>query len=91
MAAKSYPDEFREEAVRLVRERGYSVAQVHDTLGVTKNTLYKWLGGTRAVKREATLAELQEENSRLRRELLRAKEERDILKKAAAYFASESR
>ena len=57
---------------------------------VFANSLYKCLGGTRAQKREATTAELQRENARLRSELLRVEEERDILKKAAAYFAKES-
>lgn len=91
MAKPYYTDEFRNEAVRLIRERGYSVTEVHKKLGISKNTLYKWLGGTRAQKREATNADLQSENLRLRKALMQAEEERDILKKAAAYFAKESR
>jgi len=91
MSKRRYTDEFKEEAIRLVNERGYSVTEVCQKLDVGRNSMYKWLGGKRAKKRDATLGELSAENLRLRKELLRAQEERDILKKAAAYFASESR
>lgn len=91
MSNKRYTDEFRAEAVRLVRERNYSVAETAKRLGITTHSLYKWLGGQRAHKREKSQSELEAENIRLKKALMRAEEERDILKKAAAYFAKESR
>lgn len=91
MAAKRYTDEFKAEAVRLIRERKYSVLETSKNLGVTTHTLYKWLGGQREHNREQTQSDLERENLRLKKALMRAEEERDILKKAAAYFAKESR
>jgi transposase len=91
MVSKRYTDEFKAEAVRLIRERKYSVLETSKSLGVTTATLYKWLGGQREHNREQTQSDLERENLRLRKALMRAEEERDILKKAAAYFAKESR
>ena len=91
MQGKRYTSEFKEEAVRLVRDRKYSVPDVCKRLGVTPNSLYKWLGGRREQNCEESQVDLQSENLRLRKALLRTEEERDILKKAAAYFAKESK
>ena len=91
MSKKRYTQEFKDEAVRLVRERKYSVADTSKRLGVSVHSLYKWLGGQRVHTQEQSQATLQSENLRLKKALLRAEEERDILKKAAAYFAKESR
>lgn len=91
MSNKRYTLEFKEEAVRLIRQRNYSVSETSKRLGVSVHSLYKWLGGQQAHKREQSQAELQSENLRLKKALLRTEEERDILKKAAAYFAKESR
>lgn len=91
MANKRYTVEFKAEAVRLIRERKYSVLETSKSLGVTAATLYKWLGGQREHNREQSHSELESENLRLKKALMRAEEERDILKKAAAYFAKESR
>jgi transposase len=91
MSSKRYTAEFKAEAVRLVRERNYSVAETAKRLGITTHSLYKWLGGQRDYKREKSHTELESENLRLKKALMRAEEERDILKKAAAYFAKESR
>ena len=91
MSKKRYTQEFKDEAVRLVRERKYSVADTSKRLGVSVHSLYKWLGGQRVQTQEQSQATLQSENLRLKKALLRAEEERDILKKAAAYFARESR
>jgi transposase len=91
MSGKRYTDEFKAEAVRLVRERNYSVAETAQRLGITTHSLYKWLGGQREHNRTLTQSDLESENLRLKKALLRAEEERDILKKAAAYFAKESR
>ena len=93
MANQRYTAEFREEAVRQVIDRGYSVAEVSENLGVSKHSLYKWL---RAVKprpearRDEELLETKREVLKLRAQLRRAEEERDIRKNAAAYFARES-
>ena len=91
MSSKRYPEEFRIEAVRQVTDRGRSVAQVAAGLGVTTHSLYAWLKkyGSRATEHQAR-AEEQAEIRRLQKELKRVTEERDILKKAAAYFAKVS-
>jgi transposase len=88
MSSKRYTDEFKVEAVRQVTDRGFKVAEVAERLGVTTHSLYAWLrqfGKTGFVQR----AELDQraEVRRLKAELRRVTEERDILKKAAAYFA----
>jgi transposase len=91
MSSKRYPEEFKIEAVRQVTDRGYSVAEVSARLGVTSHSLYAWLKrfGPDAETHQ-TKAEDQAEIRRLQKELKRVTEERDILKKAAAYFAKES-
>ena len=84
--------EFRDEAVRQVIDRGYSVKEVSARLGVSSHSLYKWVKAVKPDPKEERAEELLEakrENLRLRGELRRAEEERDILKKAAAYFARE--
>jgi transposase len=91
MSKKRFTQEFKDEAVRLIRERNYSVAETSKRLGVSVHSLYKWLGGQKVHKQEQNQAVLQSENLRLKKALLRAEEERDILKKAAAYFAKECR
>ena len=59
-------------------------------LGVSCYTLYKWVGGVRQHRTQASDDELRRENAQLKAELRRAEEDRDILKKAAAYFAKVS-
>ena len=88
-----YTLEFKEEAVRLVTS-GERVATVARNLGLSEQTLHNWVkaagnGGLKSSTTPAVSAE-QMEISRLRTELSRVKMERDILKKAAAYFARES-
>lgn len=91
MSNKRYPEEFRIEAVRQVTERGHSVAQVASRLGVTTHSLYAWLKryGPEAAQHQSKTND-QAEIRRLQKELKRVTEERDILKKAAAYFANHS-
>ncbi len=90
MANQKYTPEFREEAVRQVLDRGYSVREVSESLGVSKHNLYKWL---KAVdkrpdrRQEQELLEAKREILKLKADLRKTEEERDILKKAAAYFA----
>ena len=93
MGRQRYTPEFKDEAVRQVTDRGRAVAEVAVRLGVSSHSLYKWVRAVRPSKDEAQSGELLEtkkEVLRLRAELRRVEEERDILKKAAAYFAKES-
>jgi len=88
---KHYTEEFKIEAVRQVTERGFAVKDVSARLGVSTWSLYQWTKryGMPAEKRLAQddqAAKLK----RLEAELKRVTEERDILKKAAAYFAKQS-
>lgn len=87
-----FPEEFKVEAVKQVTERGYPVAEVASRLGVSTHSLYWWLKRYDS-KRAAPVdpADPQAEIRRLKAELKRVTEERDILKKAAVYFAKESR
>lgn len=85
---KRYPEEFRVEAVRQVNERGYSVAEVADRLGISTKTLYDWRGKMAGSSVQKQSTDNQLEIAQLKAELKRVKEERDILKKAAKYFAN---
>lgn len=92
MSNKRYPEEFKIEAVKQVTERGHAVADVAIRIGVSQHSLYEWL--KRYSLPEGERLELQGQSAEIRRlkaELKRVTEERDILKKAAAYFAKESR
>ena len=89
---KRYGEAFKAEAVKLVLERGLDVKQAALDLGVGKSTMDKWVRVARQRKTagvEVTPAEL-EELKRLKKENRVLREERDILKKAAAYFAKDS-
>ena len=90
MSSKRYTAEFRAEAIRQVTERGYPVREVAERLGVSPYSLYKWLKAERKTPRLVAKEDLRAENARLKAELKRVEEERDILKKAAAYFAKAS-
>jgi transposase len=92
MSSKRYPEEFKIEAVKQITERRYPVAEVSARLGVSQHSLYEWVrkySQPEPVRREAQNKDA--ELRRLKAELKRVTEERDILKKAAAYFAKESR
>jgi len=87
-----YSPEFKDEAVRQVIDRGYSVPEVAGRLGVSSHSLYKWVKAIKPDKSEqqvAALIEAKSEILKLRARLKRTEEERDILKKAARYFARE--
>ena len=91
MSAKRYTEEFRIEAVKQVTDRGHPVAEVASRLGVTTHSLYQWIKRYRVPPAEREAAQDQPtEVRRLKAELKRVTEERDILKKAAAYFARTS-
>ena len=92
MSTQRFTPEFKQEAVRQIVERGYSVAQVSARLGVSSHSLYKWVKAVKPDKTEKQASELLEAKSeilKLRAQLHRTEEERDILKKAARYFAKE--
>ena len=92
MSSQRFAPEFKDEAVRQVVERGHPVAEVAQRLGVSAHSLYKWVKTVRPNKTEQHASELVEAKSeilKLRAQLRRTEEERDILKKAAAYFARE--
>lgn len=88
MSGKGYPEEFKIEAVKQVVDRGYSVSSVATRLDITTHSLYAWIkkcGPDSSTNKEQSDA--QAEIRRLQKELKRVTDERDILKKAAAYFA----
>jgi transposase len=91
MSGKRYTDEFKIEAVKQVTERGHAAAEVAARLGVSAHSLYQWIKRFGVPVEERQAADTQTaEMKRLKAELKRITEERDILKKAAAYFAKMS-
>ena len=94
MGRRTFTREFKVEAVRLVRDRGVSVAHAARDLGVHENVIRKWVKDFEADPAQSFpgqghMKPEQAENERLRREVQKLKAERDILKKAAAYFAKD--
>jgi transposase len=91
---RRFSDEFKHDAVRLVVDEEYSFKAAAKAIGVSEKTLRDWhkklAPPPKACGADATVEELREENKRLRRQLQRAELEREILKKATAYFAKES-
>lgn len=93
---RRYAKEFKLEAVQLARESEKTVAEVARDLGVLPSLLHRWIqqlevrDAEEAFPGNGKVAEPEEEVRRLRRELERVKQERDFLKKAAAFFARES-
>lgn len=84
MSKQRYPEEFKTEAVKQITERGHKVADVSARLGVSQHSLYQWIKAHRvpSVERKAQGSQA-DELRRLKAELKRVTEERDILKKAA--------
>ena len=91
-----YTKEFRQEAVKMVRDGGLSVLEISKRLSLPKSTLASWIRVSKTGdlgkigKFQWPLTELERELANVKRELALTKMERDILKKAAAYFAKES-
>ena len=87
-----YTPEFKQEAVNQVVIHGYSVLDVSTRLGVSNKSLYGWIKQhAKPPKQREAERDLLAENARLKRELKRAQQERDILKEAAVFFAGESK
>ena len=89
-----FGEDFKRDAVRLVVEEKYTFSAAAKAVGVSAHSLRAWhkkfAPPLDPCGENATLNELREENKRLRRQLRRAEMEREILKKATAYFAKES-
>lgn len=85
----AYPEELRAEGVRLYRQEGMSFRKVADQLGVTAPTVQDWVRKAESEVEEAAVDD-KAEIRRLQKELRRTQQERDILKKAVAFFAKES-
>lgn len=91
---KAYTEDFRREAVRLLRESDRTPPEVAAELGISVTALRLWerqCGQAEMTKGRGRLLALEEENRRLRRENERLQEEREILKKATAFFAKGAR
>ena len=92
---KTYPKEFKLEALRLMEETDQPASEVAMKLGIRRNQLYKWKeqmskkGDVASSKKGRPKKEDQSEAARLRQENKRLKEENEILKKAAVFFAQE--
>lgn len=92
---KTYSREFKIEAVKLVTEQKYSVSRAAESLGVSGNVLRKWRDkmaqqGQEVFPGKGKLTAADDELRKLREECRRLRMERDILKKATAFFAKES-
>ena len=95
MAKRTFTREFKREAVKLVKDRGVSVSQASRDLDIHVNVLRKWIRDVEADPAQAfpgqgQMRADQAEIAKLKKEVAKLKMERDILKKAAAYFAKES-
>jgi transposase len=92
---KKYTPEFKTDAVKLITEQGYKTAEAARNLGIHPSLLNRWKSqlaseGKNAFTGKGRLTSEKEELQKLRKENQRLKMERDILKKAAAFFAKES-
>lgn len=90
---RRFTPEYKAEVVQLMRTSGKSIAQIARDLGINKGSLHEWLrqADVDTGKREGLTTAEREELARARREIKVLREERDILRKAAAFFAAETR
>lgn len=85
-----YNKEYKEEAVALVREQGYSVPEAAKSLGINANLLYRWKEKLEAdLEGNSLSADERSELKKLRKEIKTLRMEKEILKKASAFFARE--
>jgi transposase len=89
--AKIYTNEFKKEAIKLVTENGYSRSEAARSLGISTKNIYRWTKQFAALPSPITKNQSpeQDEIKRLTKENQRLRLEREILKKAAAFFANE--
>jgi transposase len=93
---RRFTDEFKLEAVKMVIEQGRPVREVAESLGVSETGLHRWKTtylerNGKSIPGQGALSPKDAEIRRLKKELAIARQERDILKKAAAYFANDKR
>ncbi len=87
---KQYSKDYKEEAVALVREQGYSVPEAAKSLGLASNILYRWKEQIESQLAGKSLSEDErDELKRLRKEVKNLRMEKEILKRASAFFAKE--
>ena len=87
---KQYSKEYKEEAVALVRDQGYSVPEAAKSLGLASNILYRWKGQIESqLEGKSLTIDERDELKRLRKENKNLRMEKEILKKASAFFARE--
>jgi transposase len=90
-----YPDQFRKDALELVRTSGRSIAEVARSLGIAEGTLWNWVRAARdaderALDPDALTESERDELRRLRKEVIELQTDKEILRRAAAYFARET-
>jgi len=88
MSRTNFSDDFKRDAVLQITERGYPVSEVSRRLGVSPHSLYAW---KKKFSQPSGSDDKDAEIRRLKRELMSVTEERDILKKATAYFAKDAK
>ena len=91
MGHPRFTEDFKTDAVKQITERGHSVADVSQRLGVSTHSLYAWTKRYALPDVGAAKDDQSTEIRRLKQELARVTEERDILKKATAYFAKDAK
>jgi transposase len=90
MGKPRFTEEFKIDAIKQITERGYSVADVSKRLGVSTHSLYGWIKRYSVPAGSEVKDDQSAEIRRLKQELVRVTEERDILKKATVYFAKDA-
>ncbi len=91
MGHPRFTEDFKIDAVKQITERGYSVGDVSQRLGVSTHSLYAWVKKYSASPGSTAKDDQSAEIRRLKQELARVTEERDILKKVTAYFAKDAK
>ena len=91
MGHGNFTEDFKLDAIKQITERGHSVVDVSKRLGVSTHSLYSWVKRYAASPAVAVKDDQSSEIKRLKQELARVTEERDILKKATAYFAKDAK
>ncbi len=91
MGNAKFSDDFKRDAVHQIAVRGYPVSEVSQRLGVSTHSLYAWVKKYSKPEEATANDDHAAENRRLKRELARVTEERDILKKATVYFAKDAK